>query len=124
MDKFTKEEREQAKERLRAMCRECAPDGASTLLIACTGSRPSFIVADDRSDCFSVEVLTIHQGRPVITGRLNHPLHVALGYRQSKDGSVEVPGYGYSKAHHIASEIASLCGHPVQVNGSYQGVVR
>lgn len=121
MPKFTKEEREQAKQRLRDMCRECAPDGTATLLIVHTGGRPS---SNGRSDYFNVEVLNIYQGRPAISAWLNRNLHMALGYRMAKDGALMVPGCGYNKAHHIASDLAHLCQHPVQVEGSYRGVVR
>lgn len=49
---------------------------------------------------------------------------MAMGYRLAEDDTIVVPGLSYGKGLHIARELSQLCGHPVQVEGSYRGVVK
>lgn len=123
MAKLTKEEREQAKERLRWEVRECAPDGTATLLIVCTGGSSSVL---GQKAYFSVDVIGIRDARPRILACISWDIHVALGYRMAKAHTIMIPGCGDNRSHHIAiaSDLAKLCQHPVQVEGDYRGVVR
>lgn len=116
----TKKEQSEALESLKTHLSDCRRLGKSSLRISWVGGMPT---NTGRSDYFTLEVFgTDTDGRPVVTGWLNRLFTAATSYRLNpKREAITVTGCGYSKAHHIAHELARMVGHDIHVQGEWSG---
>lgn len=112
MSRVTKAEREDYAARLREHLRAAGPDGKATLHIQWASGGPT---SSGRTDRYEVRLWESgDNGRPWPTLWLTRMVAYALGYRYNdRHESVVLTGYGYSKSHQIASDLARLCGHPI-----------
>lgn len=135
MSRITKADKAEALESLKREVACCGPDGNATLLIIDDGGKPS---GSGRTHKLQLRVMqpsmtSAPEGRlpnasdrPQLVSWLNLIVARALGYRVTKDDSITMGGYGYSRPQDIAAHIASAVGHAVfvQSEGAGMGDIR
>jgi hypothetical protein len=126
MARVTKAERDESIANLKEWLVKAGPEGSATVHIQWASGGPT---SSGRTDRYEVRLWEFadtwvgrdHSGRPapmrpMPTLWLTFHVARALGYRFSeKSETMVLTGYGYSKAHQIASDLARLVGHPIFV---------
>lgn len=108
---------ESSVDRIRQAVRECGETGCAALLITDHGA-----FAGRRR--YTLEVVSVRNGRPAVTAWLNRRMQLAFGYDLDVHDFVLVDGHGFNAAYELALTIALICGHPVQCIGAYVGTAQ